>query len=125
MDSYFAHLSVLNQLLSMCEQLSADIATMSNHKYVAHQIALLYQCLSLARSPMDPFRAEVQSKFADVKEASKALEFTPGRLPLEIAAWLQDVLQRISDTVRSMPDIYSSPLQPVARYLHGTTTGTY
>ena len=39
---YFQHLSTLNQVSMMCQQLRHDATNLSNHKYIAHQIALLY-----------------------------------------------------------------------------------
>jgi len=125
MDAYFAHLSVLNQLVSVAKQILHDLESLSNHKYIAHQVALLYQCLSLARSPVDPFRAELEGNFSSIKRASKGLEHKPGRLPIETAAWLQSLLKQIIEAVHAMPDIYRGPLRPVIRYLKNTETGSF
>ena len=125
MDAYFAHLSVLNQLVTVAKQILHDLESLSNHKYIAHQVALLYQCLSLARSPVDPFRAELEGNFSSIKRAAKGLEHKPGRLPIETAAWLQSLLKKIIEAVHAMPDIYRGPLRPVIRYLKSTETGSF
>jgi hypothetical protein len=38
---YFSQTTIFNQVYSLCQQLRSDIA-LSNHKYISHQIALLY-----------------------------------------------------------------------------------
>ena len=42
MDTYFGHMSVLNQLYEMAAQINHDVRNLPNHKYIAHQFALLY-----------------------------------------------------------------------------------
>jgi len=42
---YFGQIAILNQVVAMSDQLQNDIHQSKNHKYVAHQVALLYQCL--------------------------------------------------------------------------------
>ena len=39
---YFLHLGMLNQLLTLSHQLNSDAFNLTNHKYMAHQTALLY-----------------------------------------------------------------------------------
>lgn len=41
-DGYFPQLAMLHQLVVMCKQLDHDIVHLSNHKYMAHQTALLF-----------------------------------------------------------------------------------
>ncbi len=45
---YFSHLTSLNNLLTMAQQLHADVQTCASHKYIAHQIALIYVSSSWA-----------------------------------------------------------------------------
>ena len=49
---YVAHVSVWNQVQSLAKQMQHDIVHAPNHKYIAHQLALLYvrACVSTARS---------------------------------------------------------------------------
>ena len=44
---YFSHLSAIHNVLTMSQQLNTDVLTSPSHKYIAHQMALLYvsQCL--------------------------------------------------------------------------------
>ena len=39
---YFQHLGMLNQLITLSHQLNSDAFNLGNHKYMAHQTALLY-----------------------------------------------------------------------------------
>ena len=39
---YFQHLGMLNQLITLSHQLNRDAFNLTNHKYMAHQTALLY-----------------------------------------------------------------------------------
>ena len=41
-EGYFSHLSALHNVLTMSQQLNTDILSSPSHKYVAHQMALLY-----------------------------------------------------------------------------------
>ena len=43
--AYWAQLSVLNQIVVISQQLRDDVNNMANHKYIAHQLALLYVCM--------------------------------------------------------------------------------
>ncbi len=45
--AYFSYISQLNQVVMMGTQLYHDACVPQHHKYCAHQIALLYQCLNL------------------------------------------------------------------------------
>ena len=64
---YFAHVSSLNQLLHMATQLQRDAPIAANHKYLAHQIALLYQCLNAVRGESKPFKRRIEEQFDAVK----------------------------------------------------------
>ena len=44
---YFPQLAMLHQLVVMCKQLDHDIVHLSNHKYMAHQTALLFVSYTL------------------------------------------------------------------------------
>ena len=41
-SGYFPHLGMLNQLITLSHQLNSDAFNLTNHKYMAHQTALLY-----------------------------------------------------------------------------------
>lgn len=39
---YFFHVAKLNQLLVLSQQLEEDIRHLGSHKYVAHQLSVIY-----------------------------------------------------------------------------------
>lgn len=39
---YFPHIGRLNQLLVLCQQLEDDIRHLGSHKYIAHQLSVIY-----------------------------------------------------------------------------------
>ena len=60
---YFTHVSALNQLLHLATQLQRDACIAANHKYLAHQIALLYQCLNQVKGESRPFKKRIEEQF--------------------------------------------------------------
>lgn len=48
MDGYFPSIAQLHQLISLCKQLQQDMDVLNNHKYVAHQLAVLFVRFSVA-----------------------------------------------------------------------------
>lgn len=52
---YLAHISQLHQCLSMSMQIQGDLPN-TNHKYMAHQVALLYQTLSYQNLKCSAFK---------------------------------------------------------------------
>jgi len=42
MDEYFTTLGTVQQVVSLAHQINSDVTALDNHKYIAHQLALLY-----------------------------------------------------------------------------------
>ena len=42
LDRYCTKLAELQQVITLAHQLNGDVVTLDNHKYIAHQLALLY-----------------------------------------------------------------------------------
>ncbi|KAI9183589.1 Serine/threonine-protein kinase Nek9 [Blastocladiella emersonii ATCC 22665] len=78
--------TVLNQVVSMALQLRNDVA-LPNHKYMAHQIALLYQSLTSSREDLRKYRAQIEGQFDAFKAACSAQVPEPQLLP-EQRQWL-------------------------------------
>ncbi|XP_028400152.1 uncharacterized protein LOC114523436 [Dendronephthya gigantea] len=47
LEEHFSTFGLLNQLVTLSHQLNYDAFNRSNHKYMAHQLALLYQSINL------------------------------------------------------------------------------
>ncbi|KXS21547.1 hypothetical protein M427DRAFT_50973 [Gonapodya prolifera JEL478] len=64
--SHFHAATALNQVVAMALQLRADVA-LENHKYMAHQLALLYQSLTTTGPPLSRHQARIQREFESIK----------------------------------------------------------
>lgn len=42
LTGYFPHIGRLNQLLVLCQQLEDDVQHLGSHKYIAHQLSVIY-----------------------------------------------------------------------------------
>ncbi|KAJ3101731.1 hypothetical protein HDU97_001081 [Phlyctochytrium planicorne] len=95
---HFARMSALNQLTAMSLQLRNDLK-LTNHKYIAHQLALLYQAINLVGAPFTKYHARIQSQF----EAVKALTSDPNeeepQLKEEQKQWLSTLTSDIVNEV--------------------------
>ncbi|KAF9169503.1 hypothetical protein BGX21_007908 [Mortierella sp. AD011] len=82
-------MSTINQLVSIALQLQNDLK-LSNHKFIAHQVALLYQCINQAGPQFSTkYKSRVEENFSALKETSNMSD--EPRLPIELQAWLSDL----------------------------------
>ncbi|KAJ7378182.1 hypothetical protein OS493_024129 [Desmophyllum pertusum] len=104
MDGYFLHLGMLNQLLTLSHQLNSDAFNLTNHKYMAHQTALLYQSVNQAGSPLVDYKKNIESNFKSLKAGlvPKDKESVP-KLPQAQKEWISSVTANILDNVQSLP----------------------
>ncbi|KAG0001138.1 hypothetical protein BGZ79_005052 [Entomortierella chlamydospora] len=88
-ESHFRQMSTINQLVSIALQLQNDLK-LSNHKFIAHQVALLYQCINQAGPQFSTkYKSRVEENFSALKETSNMSD--EPRLPIELQAWLSDL----------------------------------
>jgi hypothetical protein len=100
--AYFTRLNTLNQIMSLALQLRQDL-NLTNHKYMAHQLALLHQSVSAGiqagfGQAFTPFKSTIEQKFTDIKSmtsssASPQLDYANKQW---ISSLCQDLLQTIS-----------------------------
>ncbi|KAJ3368861.1 hypothetical protein GGF31_005996 [Allomyces arbusculus] len=87
------HMTVLNQVVALALQLREDVQ-LANHKYMAHQIALLYQSLTGAREDLRHHRTSIESRFDSIKASCSAPVPEP-QLTQEQRQWLHDLTTQI------------------------------
>jgi len=80
LKDYFNRLSSLNQLKIMCEQITNDLNNLVNHKYLAHQTALLYHAVADLGYPLQHYKDEVENLFPQIKDEIK-LHGEDGQIP--------------------------------------------
>ncbi|XP_072033998.1 uncharacterized protein [Amphiura filiformis] len=121
MDGYFQHLSTLNQVSMMCQQLRHDATNLSNHKYIAHQIALLYQSLNQLGNiaVIQDHKTNIETTFKKLKNAltPKEGDDTIPQLPPEYSRWLVELTSGLVNLISSFAMEINHPLLPAIGFL--------
>ncbi|XP_060063848.1 uncharacterized protein LOC132544290 [Ylistrum balloti] len=121
LDGYYQDLACMNQLLSLSMQINSDLHNLQDHKYIAHQLAILYQSVtSLDAACMETFKKSIEDNFKVVK-ASLADDGESGRqLSNEHKQWLINLTCSIVQMLTSFPaELTQEMVQPVLA-LHQT-----
>ena len=102
----------------MAQQLQADLPA-GNHKYMAHQIALLYQTLSYSNLKCGAFKKRIEPQFDAIKKVTEAC--SSPQLPSDLKAWLHEIT---TDVVRQSTDFSATPMHHVSPWLHAVCQET-
>ncbi|CAJ0749768.1 15363_t:CDS:2, partial [Entrophospora sp. SA101] len=113
--AHFHGMNLQNQLVSVSLQLQQDIK-LTNHKYMAHQLALLYQCLNQASGPFLKYRSRVELHFDAIKALSNSSE--EPQLDEEQKKWLSELTADIVTGALFSGRPTTTMSQPVAAYLN-------
>ncbi|XP_071837968.1 uncharacterized protein [Apostichopus japonicus] len=119
-DAHFAHLASLNQITSLCQQIQSDCEKLHNHKYIAHQVALLYTTLTKftnVRSLVE-YRTSIETTFKTLK---KSLSTDHPQLPDGLRNWLVNLTSSLYALVTSPEVEMKQPLKPVINFLIQTS----
>ncbi|KAI8049456.1 hypothetical protein BDF22DRAFT_180437 [Syncephalis plumigaleata] len=73
---HFARMSTMHQLVAISLQLK-DALRLSNHKYVAHQLALFYHCLGQAGPHFDKYRSVLNWNSTRLNEPARSVSLIP------------------------------------------------
>lgn len=98
--SYLTYISLLNQVVMMGTQLYHDACVPQHHKYCAHQIALLYQCLNMLQGETKPIRRLIEARFDEIKQVTESKQ---PLLDMELSNWLQEITWLCREEVKSCP----------------------
>ncbi|XP_075056170.1 uncharacterized protein LOC142141516 isoform X2 [Mixophyes fleayi] len=107
MDDYYAHIGKLNQLLVLSQQLEDDVQHLGSHKYVAHQLSVLYVLSYFSGSPyLDILKRDIEANFKSVKTALITCEGSRQEplLPAHLLSWLLGLTQTVITTVSLLPE---------------------
>eukprot|EP01116_Phalansterium_solitarium_P011624 TRINITY_DN27367_c0_g1_i1.p1 TRINITY_DN27367_c0_g1~~TRINITY_DN27367_c0_g1_i1.p1 ORF type:complete len:256 (+),score=32.14 TRINITY_DN27367_c0_g1_i1:150-917(+) len=114
-EEYFNAMTIMNQLTTMSKQLASDAKNLTNHKYMAHQIALLYQILNQAGESGVPFKKRIEPMFERIKsitEAQKQPQLSP-----DMIEWLQQLAEELFAEVASFQSSRMHKVSPLLWYL--------
>ncbi|XP_073526528.1 uncharacterized protein [Phyllobates terribilis] len=120
MDDYYAHIGKLNQLLVLSQQLEDDVKHLGSHKYVAHQLSVLYKVLSYFNGCLylDVLKRDIETNFKSVKSALTTCEGTRQEplLPGHLLTWLLGLTQTIITTVSLLPEELTGEIMSVLAF---------
>uniref|UniRef100_A0A3Q1EG76 Si:ch211-218d20.15 n=1 Tax=Acanthochromis polyacanthus TaxID=80966 RepID=A0A3Q1EG76_9TELE len=104
---YFFHVARLNQLLVLSQQLEEDIRHLGSHKYIAHQLSVIYQVVSSFRGiqVFSEIKRNIEANFKQMKQSLVAEEGS--RHEPQLAAHYINILeitQSLTAVVLSLPE---------------------
>uniref|UniRef100_A0A1A8G8F9 Uncharacterized protein n=2 Tax=Nothobranchius korthausae TaxID=1143690 RepID=A0A1A8G8F9_9TELE len=108
MDEYFLHVAKLNQLLVLSQQLEEDIRHLGSHKYIAHQLSVLYQVISSFRGiqVFSDIKKDIEANFKQMKQslvAEEGCRHEP-QLAAHYINWILEITQNLTTVVLSLPE---------------------
>mmetsp|Transcript_174 Transcript_174/g.339 ORF Transcript_174/g.339 Transcript_174/m.339 type:complete len:246 (-) Transcript_174:499-1236(-) len=116
---YIAFMALINQVMVMSSQLRDDM-TLVNHKYIAHQIALLYQCLNGIRNGVDKYKKRIETRFEEIKAITE--QSTCPQLLDTQRTWLVELCSEITNTVNQFPSAMVKKVEPNLIFLKEVDT---
>uniref|UniRef100_A0A3B1K4E0 Si:ch211-218d20.15 n=1 Tax=Astyanax mexicanus TaxID=7994 RepID=A0A3B1K4E0_ASTMX len=116
---YFPHLGKLNQLVVLSQQLEDDVKHLGSHKYIAHQLAVIYQVInSLSDTlPLITIKRDIEANFKKMK-MSLVTEEGSKQEPQLSAQYINisQLTHNIISTVSSLTEEVSEELSPVMSF---------
>lgn len=105
LDNYFLTVSSLSQLSTLARQLHNDCINPSSHKYIAHQLALLYQTVSQIKSPIfEQHKKSIEEMFKPIKATLATTDDQQKRCLTESQQeWLLNLTSHILNTLNMFP----------------------
>lgn len=117
-SQYLNYIGLLNQVVMMGTQLYHDATVPQHHKYAAHQIALLYQCLNMLQGEgqTKPIRRVVERRFDEIKVVTESKD---PFLPVELSAWVQEITWLCREEVLRCPPYIHRRVEDMMRAAKG------
>ncbi|XP_070694511.1 uncharacterized protein [Pempheris klunzingeri] len=108
MDEYFFHIAKLNQLLVLSQQLEEDIRHLGSHKYIAHQLSVIYQVVSSFRGiqAFSEIKRDIEGNFKQMKQCLVVEEGSrhEPQLAAHYINWILEITQSLTSVVLSLPE---------------------
>ncbi|KAL7881569.1 hypothetical protein AOLI_G00084170 [Acnodon oligacanthus] len=120
LDGYFPHLGRLNQLLVLSQQLEDDVKHLGSHKYIAHQLAVIYQVLNSLNDilSLTPIKKDIEANFKQMKMSLVTEEGSKQepQLPAQYISWISQLTHNIISTVSLLIEELTEELSPVMAF---------
>ncbi|XP_015218844.1 uncharacterized protein [Lepisosteus oculatus] len=125
MDDYFPHLGKMNQLLVLSQQLEDDVKHLGSHKYIAHQLSVLYQVISSFKgiTPLSILKRDIEANFKSLKLslATEQESKQEPQLPAHYVSWILNLTQSLISLVSSLPEKLTEDLGPAMSFVASLT----
>uniref|UniRef100_A0A1A7Y1K4 Uncharacterized protein n=1 Tax=Iconisemion striatum TaxID=60296 RepID=A0A1A7Y1K4_9TELE len=121
MDEYFFHVAKLNQLLVLSQQLEEDIRHLGSHKYITHQLSVLYQVISSFRGiqVFSDIKKDIEANFKQMKQsllAEEGCRHEP-QLAAHYISWILEITQNLTSVVLSLPEELMEDLHQAVTFM--------
>ncbi|XP_072541297.1 uncharacterized protein [Salminus brasiliensis] len=121
LDGYFPHLGKLNQLVVLSQQLEDDVKHLGSHKYIAHQLAVIYQVINSLSGvlPLISIKRDIEANFKQMKMSLVAEEGSKQepQLPAQYISWISQLTHNIISTVSQLAEELTEELSPVMTFV--------
>ncbi|XP_005090904.2 uncharacterized protein LOC101847011 [Aplysia californica] len=120
-DNYLCQLSALHHTLALAQQIQGDVISQPRPKYLAHQLAVLYQTISAIPSgskSLERHRANIEENFKALKTSiAEITEDEEEELSSEVREWVTELCDSIAQVISSLPAEITQELGPLALVL--------
>ncbi|KNC46266.1 uncharacterized protein AMSG_02719 [Thecamonas trahens ATCC 50062] len=122
MRDYFPHMALLHQIVTLADQLEADLI-LPNHKYYAHQIALLYSLFVQAGMKGSRFKKRIEGMFDEIKDVTEGQDVP--QLSDELKETIRDMAYDVRDAISRFPSKLTRRLSPMRKFITQHPVGAF
>ncbi|XP_025079538.1 uncharacterized protein LOC112555381 isoform X2 [Pomacea canaliculata] len=105
LDEYIGAMSHLHQIATLSHQINEDIIKSQRPKYLAHQLALLYQSISSLKNiePLSQHKKSIEENFKAIKSVLINEDQPNDPVPDELRKCVWELTNQITRIVESLP----------------------
>ncbi|XP_068602882.1 uncharacterized protein si:ch211-218d20.15 [Brachionichthys hirsutus] len=121
MDEYCFHIAKLNQLLVLSQQLEEDIRHLGSHKYIAHQLSVIYQVISSFRGiqAFTDIKNNIEANFKQMKQCLVSEDGSRHEplLAAHYINWVLKITQSLTSLVLLLPEELTEDLHQAVAFI--------
>jgi len=116
LNDYFNRLASLNELNVMSQQLYSDVHNLVDHKYMAHQTALLYHAITDLGGYVKRYKKSIEDCFGVVKKALTVEDDQIPHLPSNEKQRLENMTTLLMDLCTGYDTDLVDPMMPIVSF---------
>jgi len=109
-QDYLTNISLLSQIITLARQLQESLKE-TNHKYAAHQLALIYQTIIALGKPLEHYKPRIEGMFESIKNVTETS--TAPQLSQEHQKWLFKITGDIINDIESFKTDIVNRMNPI------------